>query len=317
MKRTATLLFVVLLCSISFLPGAGKIGYIDSQRVINGYQGMSGLKGQYNKLVAEWEEEAQEKRTEIEKLKSELQEQEPMLSEETKKKKRNEIKQKEEAYEEFLKDVWGENGKAKQKHEELLRPIIEELSNILEKIGEEEGYEIIFDISEGNIVYVKVGLDLTERVLFEINKEFTIVAPEKEESAFYVFQFKELGAEAESKGLGSQIAALLNAGLNKLEYFEKIEGHTVNEAMQLLGFLTEDELEDNQVSMVARRIEADLVVFGTVELASGRIMVKLKWIYFEEGAGIKSKDFSIDEDEKLEVLAQDVMTHLGRMVKEK
>jgi hypothetical protein len=87
--------------------------------------------------------------------------------------------------------------------------------------------------------------------------------------------------------------------------------------MKLLGFLEEDELEDNQVSMIARRIESDLVVFGSVEIESGKIKVKVRWIYFAEGTMIKSKDFSIDEQEKLETLAQDVMTHLGRMIKEK
>lgn len=316
MKRTLVLILMVSLGGMSLLAGDSKIGYIDSEKVINGYKGMSGLKAQYNNLIAEWEEEAQEKKAEIEKLRGELEEQEVMLSEEAKKKKRNEIREKEKAYEDFLKAVWGENGKAKQKHEELLRPIIEEISNILESIGEEDGYEIIFDISEGNIVYAKVGLDLTERVLFEINKEFTVVSPETKETAYYVFQLEEVGAEAESKSLGGQITALLTVGLDKFEYFEKIEGHKVSDAMKLIGFLKEDELEDNQVSMVARRVDADLVVFGKVELASGRVTVKLKWIYFRESPGVKTKDFTVNEEDKLETLAQDVMTHLGRMIKE-
>ncbi len=317
MKRATTLILIILLSGICFLLGENKIGYIDSDKVIKGYKGMSALKTQYNKLVGEWEQEAQEKKAEIEKMRSELEDQEAMLSEETKKKKRNEIKKKEMEYEGFLKEIWGENGKAQKKHEELLRPVIEEISNILEKIGEEEGYEMIFDISEGNIVYVKIGLDLTERVLFDINKEFTIISPETEETEYYVFLLEEIGAEAESRSLGSQISALLNAGLDRFEYFEKIEGHTVSDAMKLLGFIKEDELEDNQITMIARRIEAHLVVFGKVELASGTITVKLRWIYFAEGTGIKKKEFSIDEKEKLEVLAQNVMTHLGRMIKEK
>jgi outer membrane protein len=317
MKRTILLILGALIGLFSFLLAEEKIGYIDSDKVVNGYKGMSALKEQYNKLVGEWEGEAQTKKAEIETLKNELANQEAMLSEETKKKKRNEIKQKESEYEEFLKEVWGENGKAQQKHEELLRPLIEEVSNVMEKIGEEEGYTIIFDISEGNIVYVKAGLDLTERVLLEINKEFEVVAPEKEESEYYVFLFDEIGTEAESKSLGSQMSALLNAGIGKFKYFEKIEGHRVSDAMMLLGYIKEDELEDNQVLMVARRIEADLVVFGKITIASGMITLKLKWIYFADGPAINSQDFSIDEKGKLEELAQDVMTHLGRIIKEK
>ncbi len=316
MKRTTPLLLIMLLCGASLLFAENKIGYIDSERVINGYKGMGALKAQYNKLITQWEEEAQEKKEAIAALRTELEEQEAMISEEMKKKKRNEIKAKEEEYEAFLKKIWGESGEAEKKHEELIRPVIEEISNTLEKIGEDEGYDIIFDISEGNIVYAKIGLDLTERVLLEINKEFTIVAPEEEETRFYVFQFKEVGTEAASKSLGSQVAALLMSGLDRFEYFEKVEGHTVSDAMKLLGFLKEDELEDNQLTMVARRIEADLVVFGNVEIASGKIKVKLRWIHFDEGAGIKSNDFSIAENEKLETIAQDMMTYLGRLIKE-
>lgn len=309
----SVVLIIIFFISISF--SEDKIGYIDSQKIINGYKGISNLKEQLNKLLAEWEKEAQEKKLGIDTLKNELKNQELMLSEETKRKKRKEIEQKETEYEQFIKEIWGEDGKSKKKHEEILKPVIEEISNALEKIGEEEGYTIIFDISEGNIVFVKTGLDLTDRILYEINKEFSVVSPETEETKFYVFLFDEVSAEAESKSLGRQISAFLKAGLDKFSNFEFIESKKVSEAMISYGFIKEEELNDNQVRLVSRRIEANIVVFGKIDISSGTVRLKLRWINFEKGNEVIKKDFSIDEKEKLEKLAQDVMTYLGREIK--
>ena len=315
MKSVNLFVLLILLFSFSF-SNAEKIGYIDSQKIIDGYKGISLLKQQFSKQVTEWEKEAQDKKLEIDSLKKEIEAQKLMLSDEGKKKKENEIREKEKTYEEFLKNIWGEGGKCEQKHEELIKPVIEEVSNILDKIGEEEKYTMIFNISKGDIVYAKAGLDLTERVLYEINKEFAFVTPKTEETKFYVFPFEDKGTEAESKALGQQISAFIKSGLDKFPNFEPIESQKVSEVMTLLGFVKEQELGDNQVKLVSRRIEANIVVFGTIEVSSGRITLKLKWINFDRGADVISKDFTIDEREKLEKLAEDVMTYLGREIKQ-
>lgn len=315
MKKIYLSVALIFLFFISISFSEEKIGYIDSQKIIDGYKAISNLKEQLNKLVAEWEKEAQKKKLEIDTLKNELKNQELMLSEETKRKKRKEIEQKETEYREFIKEIWGEDGKSKKKHEELLKPVIEEISNVLEKIGEDDGYTIIFDISEGNIVFVKTGLDLTDRVLYEINKEFAVVSPQIKETKFYVFLFDELSATAESKSLGRQISAFLKTGLDKFTNFEFIESKKISEAMMSYGFIKEEELDNNQVRLVARRIEASIVVFGKIDISSGTVKLQLMWINFEKGNEVIKKDFSIDEKEEIEKLAQDVMTYLGREIK--
>lgn len=308
-----TIVIILILASSSF--PAEKIGYIDSQKVIDGYKGISNLREQFKKQVAEWEKEAQNKKLELDKLKSELKEQGLMLSDEEKQKKKKKIEEKEKEYEAFIKEIWGEGGESEKKHEELIKPVIEEISNVLEKIGKDDGYTMIFDISKGNIVYAKTGLDLTNRVLEEINKEFAVISPTTKETGFYVFHFDEVSPEAQSKSLGTQISALLKAGLDKFPNFESVESKRVREVMTLLGFLEEKELEDNQVRLVAIRIEARVVVFGKIDLSSGKITLKLKWIDFNKGNDIMTKNFSIDEKEKLENLAQDVITYLRREIK--
>ncbi len=316
MKKIFSFSVLIILFLISFSHTAEKMGYIDSEKIINGYKGISIIREQYNKLVSEWEKEAEDKKLEIDKLKKDLKEQELMLSSEEKKKKRNIIEEKEKEYKEFIKKIWGEDGISVKKHEELVKPVIEEISNVLEKIGDEEGYTIIFDISKGNIIYAKIGLDLTNRVLDDINKEFAVVVPpETKEIKFYVFSFDEVSAEAKTKSLGRYISSLLTTGLKKFSDFESVESRRVSEVMSLHGFIKEKDLDDNQVKLVARRIEARIVVFGKINLTSGKITLNLKWINFDKNQNIITKDFSIDEKEKLEELAQDVMTYFGREIK--
>lgn len=317
MKRISFAVLCLFFILTAFLKSDEKIGYIDSEKIIDGYKGISMLREQYNKQLSEWEDEASKKKTEIDSLKAILENQDVMLSDETKKMRENKIEEKEKEYKEFLKSIWGEDGKSEQKHEELIKPVIEEISNVLESIGEDEGFTMIFDISKGNIVYAKVGLDLTERVLYEINKEFTVVSPEFEEIDYYVFRFEEISTEAESEAYGRQLKNLISSGLSNFENFEKIEGRRISEILSLQGLMEEDKLDDNEVRTVARRANADIVVFGEVEYKNGRIILKLKWIDFEKSTEIIRKEFSIDEKEKLEKMAQDVMTYLGREIKGK
>ncbi len=314
MRKIYLLTMCAILFFISLSFSEDKIGYIDSQEIIDGYEGISDLREQLNKLEAEWEKEAEERRLEIDKLKGELKDQELMLSDESKNKKKKEIEEKEKAYEEFIREIWGENGKSVEKQEELIKPVIEEISNILEKIGGEEDYTMIFDIGKGNIVFAKTGLDLTERVLYEINKEFMVVSPRVEEFEFYVFLFKEMSSEAESQSLGGQISSFIKTGLDMLPNSELVESSRVREAMSLLGFLKEEDLDDNQLRLVSRRMNARVIVFGRIDQSSGKITLKLKWIDYDRGNEIRAKDFSIDEKEKLEKLAQEVMTYLGREI---
>ncbi len=317
MKKVSLEAILILLFLTAIAFSAEKIGFVDSDKIIDNYKGISLLRQQYNKLELEWEKEAQDKKQEITKLKSELEEQYLILSSETRKKKEKEIEEKQETYENFIKDIWGMGGKTEKKYEELIRPVIEEIGNVLQKIGEDEGFTMIFDISKGNIIFAKTGLDLTDRVLFEINKEFSVTAAETEETKFYVFRFKDVGTEAESRSIGRQMSNLAKSGLDKFEAFEPVEARTVSETMTLLGFMNEEDLDDSQIRRIALRLQARIIVFGEVQVSSGKIKLNMKWMDFNKGQDIKKKDFSIEEKDKLEKLAQDLLTFLGREIREK
>jgi outer membrane protein len=147
-----------------------KIGYIDSQRIFAEYRDTQEAEKVYKKEVEQWKAEAGTKEQEIAKLQEELRAQSLMLSEEKQKEKKLEIDKKVEEYQRFMSETFGDEGIAARRNRELTQPIVEKINKILEKLSEQEGYTLVFDIANANIVYAKKDFDLTERVLTELNK---------------------------------------------------------------------------------------------------------------------------------------------------
>ena len=50
------------------------------------------------------------------------------------------------------------------------RDVLQKINDAIKKIGDEGGYDFIFDTVAGNILYAQEKYDLTERVLEELRK---------------------------------------------------------------------------------------------------------------------------------------------------
>jgi outer membrane protein len=148
-----------------------KVGYIDSRRVLLEYPEAVEAQGKFDTELQVWQEEAEAKRQEIEELERELEAQKLLLSDETRGEKESEIEQKKLEMTRFFDEIWGEEGKAARRNLELTKGIVEKVNEVLEEIGEEEGYDLIMDAAAGGIVFASEGLDLTGRVLEELGKE--------------------------------------------------------------------------------------------------------------------------------------------------
>ncbi|UCE18604.1 MAG: OmpH family outer membrane protein [Gemmatimonadota bacterium] len=148
-----------------------KIGFIDSERIFRSYKGTSDAQSKLDQEVTEWEKKAEEMRKEVEDLQQELEAQSLLLSEEKKREKEQTLQTKYAEYQQFVTSIWGPQGEAVKRNEELTKPIIEKIDAILKNIGEEEDYTFIFDAVGGGLVFAKPTFDLTDRVIEELNKE--------------------------------------------------------------------------------------------------------------------------------------------------
>jgi len=161
----------LLVLGIAFFSFAElKIGYINSERIINEYQGTKEAQEKFNKEVAKWEQEASERQKQIKTKKEQLDKQSLLLSAERKKELEAELEQDLIEYNKFLQEKFGQTGDAVKKNEELLKPIMDKVNLILEKIAKDENYDFIFD-GRYSLVYAKKAYDITEKVIQVLNKE--------------------------------------------------------------------------------------------------------------------------------------------------
>jgi len=137
-----------------------KVGYVDSDKILAEYQGTKEAQEKLKKEYAKWEQEATERQKKMKDLKDQLEKQSLLLSAERKKEIESEYERLGIELNKFLQEKYGD---AQKKQEEVLRPIIEKVNLIIEKIAKNENYDFIFD-SRG-MLYGKKAYDITEKVM--------------------------------------------------------------------------------------------------------------------------------------------------------
>ncbi|UCG94617.1 MAG: OmpH family outer membrane protein [Candidatus Aerophobus sp.] len=164
------ILFIVLFIPSAVFSQEGKIGYIDSMKLRTDYKEFADAQAKFDQEVAKWQSEADSLKQELDSLEAEFNKQSLLLSEEKKEEKEKFIQQKKKGYTNYINKIFGPNGDMEKLNAELTKPILEKINIALEKIALENNYIMIFDAVNGNIAWAKKGLDLTERVLEELNK---------------------------------------------------------------------------------------------------------------------------------------------------
>jgi len=148
----------------------GKIGYVDSMKLRTEFGEFADAQAEFDKDVKAWQEELAEMEYVIDSLKQDLEKTSLVLSEAKKKEKEENLELKELEYQRLTNDIFGLGGRAEKRNAKLTKPILEKITQVLEKIATEENFIMIFDSVNGNIAYAKESLDLTDRVLEELDK---------------------------------------------------------------------------------------------------------------------------------------------------
>jgi len=173
-KSKIYFLMITLILGLGFSPAFAqlKLGYVNSQQVLEKFKDALDVKKQLAELNTQWESEARNMQREIQKLQEELESQSLLLSDQRRQEKVQEIQTLGQKYQLFLQTKWGQQGEGVKKEVELLQPVYEKINTAIKKIGEAEGYQYIFDVVAGNILYASDDQpDLTEKLLAELNKE--------------------------------------------------------------------------------------------------------------------------------------------------
>ncbi|MFQ6066355.1 MAG: OmpH family outer membrane protein [bacterium] len=175
-KGRGLLFLIFLLC---FLLGLGirapkaaliaKIGYIDINKVFQGYEKTGDLEARLKKSQTEHQRNLEKLKEEIGKLKVELKEQELILTESAKQEKQAEIDRRISELDKLAQDI---TEKLEKQREDYTDEIVNDIKLMTKSIAEREGYRLVF-LTEA-LIYVtpEPEFDLTEKVLLELNEKY-------------------------------------------------------------------------------------------------------------------------------------------------
>ncbi len=152
------------------LQAQDKIVYIDSYRIRLEYKEFQDAQAQFNKEVEQWNLEVENGQKDIERMEAELAKQALILSDAKKKEKEAEIEAKKTVWQKQANEIFGPDGRAELRNVALTKPLLDKINTVLEKVALAEGYDLILDSVNGNIAYAKKEMDITDKVLEELEK---------------------------------------------------------------------------------------------------------------------------------------------------
>jgi outer membrane protein len=172
---------LVVACLLTAIPASMamseevKIGYIDTAKIFANFSETIEAEEAYKKEVTNWKKKAEEMETAIAQTREQLQSQSLMLSEEKITEKKLALDQSVKEYREYMQEIFGEEGKAAKRNKELTDPIVKKINAVITKIAEEEGYTIVLDAAQGTVLYGKESINLTDKTIERLKKEYDTV----------------------------------------------------------------------------------------------------------------------------------------------
>lgn len=165
-RKLYAALCVSLLACLSLDVKAQKIGFIDSQAILDKLPEARDAKRRLEVLTTEWQNEIKKRREALEKMARDFQVKEALYTDEIKQQKRKEMMDADKAIFEYQNQKFGVDGEYFRKQTELMRPIQDKLYSAMKAVAIEEGYDYVFDrASDTLLLYANETHNLTQKVL--------------------------------------------------------------------------------------------------------------------------------------------------------
>jgi len=139
-----------------------KIGVVDIQRALNESETGKKAKDNLSKRVEKMQADLKTKKEQLDKMEADLQKQSTVLSADAKRDKEKDFDRRKRDFSDQLRDYQEEIQQAEMT---VTQPIVKELEQIIDKIGQEQGYTVILETKMSGVIYSAKGVDLTEAVI--------------------------------------------------------------------------------------------------------------------------------------------------------
>lgn len=167
-------LFIALLTlyntyTIHSIKSKSKIGYVRSAVLVEKFNKAIDVKKGFQKEIEEWDKNARTLQQEFIELKTLYEKERPKLDSRDRDKREKVLSNKEQEYFKYTQAI---RDKAMKHEKEIMQPVFDEMNQCIEEFAEKRGYRVIFGTLEGgNLVYANDTMDLTDKILKELNHQ--------------------------------------------------------------------------------------------------------------------------------------------------
>lgn len=162
MKVFFPVLMVLALASAAEAQANLKIGYIDSQAILDQDPSARTAQQQFEASLATYQAEVQQMGEDLQLLIDQYEQQQAMLSDEAKANREEEIRLKQSQYQQRITEL---EQQASVRQAELVEPVMQRITAVIEEIRAEGSYSMIFDVAAQGIISADPVLDLTGEVV--------------------------------------------------------------------------------------------------------------------------------------------------------
>ena len=149
-----------------------KIGYVDSDYILEQVPEFATIQQNIDRQAQEWEAEIEESQRLVDEMFREYQARELLYTKEERQRKQEEIVQAEEESERLRMRYFGPEGELFVEQDNLMRPLQEKLMKAIEVVAATDGFDYIFDKSGDFLfLFAREQFDVSDRVLQELGIE--------------------------------------------------------------------------------------------------------------------------------------------------
>lgn len=163
-------LLVLTSILLSFALADLKIGYVDSNEIMNNFDDVRQVQAELEKEQRRLEAEFNELAYSLDSLKQDYDRQRLLMSDSRRTEKENEMVNLEKSVQKYQLEKFGPEGEIYRTQNQLLKPVLAKIDAAIQKVGSEQGYDFILDAMSGALLYALDSHNLTESVMDELAK---------------------------------------------------------------------------------------------------------------------------------------------------
>lgn len=170
--KTLQFLIIFLVLSVSLFAQNQKIGWVNSEVILQQYAPAIKAQSDLDALTADWSKQIETMTQELQTSYADAQKQFANMTPDKQREIQQELVQKEQVMQQFRQQKFGQpNGELFIKQEELLKPIKAKILKAIEAVKDLQGMHFVFD-KTGDVIllFADPQFDITNEVLIKLKK---------------------------------------------------------------------------------------------------------------------------------------------------